>query len=129
MALLIDASDPQSMSITFRLPADDPPAPVSVVGSFNDWTPGAHELSLTGQGEQQVTATVAYGRAVHFRYLAADGLWFDDPDADETTATGSVLHPRQTEASQAGPSVDGTSPVRPAKARKAAPKKAKTPPK
>lgn len=124
MALLIDASNPQNLTITFRLPADDPPAPVSVVGSFNDWTPGAHEFILTDNGEQEITATVPYGQTVHFRYLAAGGRWFDDPEADEATPTGSVLHPRSApetslEASQADQ-------VRRPKAGKTAPKKART---
>ena len=28
-----------------------------------------------------------------FRYLAAGDGWFDEPDADEVTEEGSVLHP------------------------------------
>ncbi|MCY0939711.1 hypothetical protein [Streptomyces sp. H34-S4] len=28
--------------VTFILPADTPPGPVSVVGDFNDWQPGVH---------------------------------------------------------------------------------------
>ncbi|MBP2034719.1 hypothetical protein [Streptomyces avidinii] len=28
--------------VTFVLPADVPPGPVSVVGDFNDWQPGVH---------------------------------------------------------------------------------------
>src|SRR6266498_4298805 len=31
--------------ITFSLPADQPPGSVSVVGDFNDWQPGRHELA------------------------------------------------------------------------------------
>ncbi|MCX4960973.1 hypothetical protein [Streptomyces virginiae] len=30
--------------VTFVLPADIPPGPVSVVGDFNDWQPGVHTL-------------------------------------------------------------------------------------
>ncbi|MFA7766387.1 hypothetical protein ACGFNX_41735 [Streptomyces sp. NPDC048723] len=30
--------------VTFILPADTPPGPVSVVGDFNDWQPGVHTL-------------------------------------------------------------------------------------
>ena len=30
--------------VIFSLPLDQPAGEVSVVGSFNDWTPGAHRL-------------------------------------------------------------------------------------
>ncbi len=30
--------------VTFCLPVDQPSGPVSVVGTFNDWVPGLHEL-------------------------------------------------------------------------------------
>lgn len=36
--------------LTFTLPVDVPPGPVSVVGSFNGWTPGAHALRKRGSG-------------------------------------------------------------------------------
>lgn len=31
--------------VTFVLPADSSPGPVSVVGDFNDWRPGTHTLT------------------------------------------------------------------------------------
>lgn len=106
------------------LPGGDPPGPVSVVGSFNDWTPGAHILERDDSGLRSVTVHLPYGRAVHFRYLAADGLWFDDPDADEITETGSVLH------AVAAPAADVPAKAEPPKKarapRKAAPAKTAT---
>jgi len=127
MALRCDTSDPQQVRLTFSLPIDQPPGPVSVVGSFNDWTPGIHELTLTEDGIRTVAVTVPYGRAVHFRYLAADGIWFDEPDADEVTAIGSLLNPieapeRPTAESQE-PS-QTADPSTPPRKRAARPKKA-----
>jgi hypothetical protein len=81
----------EGLTVTFVLPGDAPEVPVSVVGSFNDWTPGAHPLTADPDGGHSVTVVVPSGSAVHFRYLGADGLWFDDPEADEVTAEGSVL--------------------------------------
>lgn len=70
--------------LTFSLP---PTAPgrVSVVGDFNDWTPGRHELRTLRDGSRSISVRVAAGRPVRFRYLAPDGHWFDDehvPDRD-----------------------------------------------
>ena len=112
------------------LPGGDPPGPVSVVGSFNDWTPGAHILERDDSGLRSVTVHLPYGRAVHFRYLAADGLWFDDPDADEITESGSVL--RAVAAPAAGVPAKTEAPKkarapRKAAATKAAPKAAAKP--
>ncbi|WP_331749648.1 hypothetical protein OG520_43140 (plasmid) [Streptomyces sp. NBC_00984] len=36
--------DGKHTEITFVLPADTPPGPVSVVDDFNDWQQGTHEL-------------------------------------------------------------------------------------
>ena len=36
--------------------------------------------------------TVPAGETVRFRYLGEQGRWFDDADADEITADGSVVH-------------------------------------
>jgi len=93
MSLLIDAHDPKQARITFILPADEPAGAVSVVGSFNDWTPGEHELAPDGNGQRSVTISVPYNAAIHFRYLASNDVWIDEPDADEVTAMGSLLNP------------------------------------
>ena len=76
--------------LTFVLPADDHPAgTVSVVGTFNDWTPGAHVLRRRSNGTTSTSITVPAGTTVHFRYLGENGHWFDDPDADLITEQGS----------------------------------------
>jgi 1,4-alpha-glucan branching enzyme len=68
--------------ITFVLPQDEPHGRVSVVGDFNDWTPGVHTLAKRSNGTRSVRVTVPPGSSYRFRYLGQDGLWFDDPDAD-----------------------------------------------
>ena len=77
--------------ITFVLPADRPAGRVSVVGTFNDWTPGAHELRKRSNGTRSVTVTVDAGETICFRYLGESGSWFDDPDADAVTDAGGIL--------------------------------------
>ncbi|WP_347878446.1 hypothetical protein [Streptomyces subrutilus] len=41
--------------VTFVLPADIPPGPVSVVGDFNQWKPGAHVLEPRKDDTRAVT--------------------------------------------------------------------------
>jgi hypothetical protein len=65
---------------------------VSVVGSFNNWTPGVNVFVLRANGTRVADVTVQSDEDVHFRYLGSGGVWFDEPDADEITEAGSVLH-------------------------------------
>lgn len=78
-------------TLTFALPAAALDGPVSVVGSFNDWTPGAHPLRRRSNGTVSARVVVPVGSTVRFRYLGARGRWFDDVDADEITADGGVV--------------------------------------
>ncbi|WP_127939529.1 isoamylase early set domain-containing protein [Nonomuraea polychroma] len=76
--------------ITFTLPADQPAGIVSVVGDFNDWSPGRHELLLRRSGLRTVSVILPPG--IHrFRYLATGGMWFDDESADHIDRDGSLL--------------------------------------
>ena len=70
------------LRITFVLPQDDPAGRVSVVGDFNDWTPGVHTLVRRSNGTRSVRVAVEPGGSFRFRYLGENGRWFDDPDAD-----------------------------------------------
>jgi hypothetical protein len=78
--------------VTFTLPANAPPGPVSVVGSFNAWTPGLHPLRKRAGGVRSAAVVVPAGSRVHFRYLASGGHWFDDADADAITDAGGFVH-------------------------------------
>jgi len=69
--------------LTFSLPTDTPPGRVSVVGDFNNWTPGRHLLAPRSNGRRSASVELAPGTTVQFRYLAEDGHWFDDPDLPE----------------------------------------------
>jgi hypothetical protein len=77
-----------TVSVTFSLPASE--GEVSVVGPFNDWDPEVHRL--TGEAEVLwVTVELATGMRHEFRYLAADGCWFDEPDSDGHDGDNSVI--------------------------------------
>ena len=76
--------------VTFSLPRDAPPGPVSVVGSFNGWEPGRHELVPRRDGTRTVTVRLGPG-AHRFRYLATGGVWLDDESSDRVDERGSLL--------------------------------------
>jgi 1,4-alpha-glucan branching enzyme len=76
--------------VTFCLPANQPTGPVSVVGCFNDWEPGKHELKARRGGVRTVTVRLGPG-AYHFRYLGSNGVWLDDEHADAIDPKGSRL--------------------------------------
>jgi 1,4-alpha-glucan branching enzyme len=76
--------------VTFSLPAKETPDAVSVVGTFNDWTPGRHELVPRRDGTRSVSVTLPSGEH-RFRYLATGGVWFDDTAADRIDAAGCTL--------------------------------------
>jgi hypothetical protein len=78
--------------LQFVLPDDVHDGPVSAVGSFNEWKPGAHRLVRRSNGTRSVTVEVATGQDVAFRYLGSGGVWFDDPDAHELSSGGGLLH-------------------------------------
>jgi hypothetical protein len=76
--------------VTFCLPKDAPDGAVSVVGTFNDWEPGLHELKVRRDGTRTVTVRLEPGH-YRFRYLASDGIWMDDEHADAVGPHGSEL--------------------------------------
>ena len=76
--------------VTFRLAAGQPDGEVSVVGSFNDWAPGRHALVPRRDGSRSVSVILPAGEH-HFRYLATNGVWFDDQGADHIDHTGGVI--------------------------------------
>ncbi|MFJ6940409.1 isoamylase early set domain-containing protein [Streptomyces sp. NPDC101132] len=80
------------IQVTFVLPTDTPPGPVSVVGDFNHWNPHAHPLQPQGDGTRTATVTLPAHSSHAFRYLAAGDQWFDDEHADHHDGTNSRIH-------------------------------------
>ncbi|WP_127542898.1 isoamylase early set domain-containing protein [Actinoplanes sp. OR16] len=76
--------------VTFSLPADEPAGTVSVVGDFNGWEPGRHELQPRRNGTRTVSVPLDPGH-YKFRYLATDGVWLDDDQADAVGPNGSEI--------------------------------------
>ena len=61
-----------------------------MVGTFNDWEPGLHELKQRRDGTRTVSVPLDPGH-YRFRYLASDGVWLDDEHADAVGPQGSEL--------------------------------------
>ncbi|MFG2294559.1 hypothetical protein [Streptomyces sp. NPDC048603] len=80
------------IEVTFILPGDTPPGPVSVVGDFNDWQPGVHTLKLRKDGKRAVTVELPPAGSHSFRYLAAGDYWFNDDSAGDQDGPNSLLH-------------------------------------
>jgi hypothetical protein len=74
--------------VTFAVPDDG--APVSVVGDFNDWTPGVHTLVRRSNGTRSVAVPLDAG-SFEFRYLAEGGVWLDEPSAPQRRGPNAVL--------------------------------------
>jgi 1,4-alpha-glucan branching enzyme len=72
-----------AVKVTFALPVDELDQAVSVVGDFNDWDPYAHPLKKRSNGTRSVSVELAPGRAFRFKYLAEDGSWLVDPEAEQ----------------------------------------------
>jgi 1,4-alpha-glucan branching enzyme len=68
--------------VTFALPVDVADQPISVVGEFNGWDPFAHPLKRRSNGTRSVSVELEPARSYRFKYLAADGSWLTDPDAE-----------------------------------------------
>jgi len=83
-------SKDRKTKVTFTLPIDESTPSVSVVGDFNEWQPGMHELTPRRNGTRSVTLTLPAGTH-HFRYLGTGGLWLDEMEADRIDSEGSVL--------------------------------------
>lgn len=113
--------------ITFSLPADHAGGTISVVGNFNDWTPGVTVLAKRG-ATQSASVTVAADYIAVFRYLGENDHWFDEPEASYVDAGASVLlppaekKPASRKTAKQAPAEAPTAPVKAAPA-KAAPAK------
>jgi 1,4-alpha-glucan branching enzyme len=68
--------------VTFKLPPGYNGGTVSVVGDWNGWEPGRHQLQTRRDGSHSVSVVLAAGNTYRFRYLGTGGCWFDDEYAD-----------------------------------------------
>jgi hypothetical protein len=89
--MLERAADKRGTKVTFVLAGTDD-TPVSVVGDFNDWTPGAHPFKAREDGTRAVSVVLPKGKVTAFRYLADGGWWFDEEAADRHDGVNGYVH-------------------------------------
>jgi 1,4-alpha-glucan branching enzyme len=77
--------------VTFKLPPAQTGDAVSVVGDWNGWEPGRHQLVSRRDGTRSVSVVLTAGQTYRFRYLGTDGRWFDDEHADGHDGQNSLL--------------------------------------
>jgi 1,4-alpha-glucan branching enzyme len=80
-----------TVKVTFALPIEHAPGRCSVVGDFNEWQPGRHELRRRANGTRSASVTVPTGTRIRFRYLAENDHWFNDPELQEVDGQDTVL--------------------------------------
>ena len=82
----IDRDNTGGLRLTFVLRPETPRGRVSVVGDFNDWRPGEHELRARSNGTRSVA--VSAGTDVRFRYLGEDGHWCNETEHPDVRQIG-----------------------------------------
>ncbi len=74
--------------VTFTLPVDAIDAKdVRVLGDFNDWNWEAGYKMKAAKGEFKAVAEIPTGNRYEFRYMAANGAWENDHQADAYVAS------------------------------------------
>lgn len=86
--LKFDRDRSGDVRVTFVLRPNTPRGRVSVVGDFNEWRPGAHELRPRSNGTRSVSVTVPDGAQVRFRYLGEGGHWCNETEYPDVRQIG-----------------------------------------
>ena len=86
--LKFDRDRSGDVRVTFVLRPGTPRGRVSVVGDFNEWEPGAHELRPRSNGTRSVSVTVPGGARMRFRYLAEGGHWCNETEHPDVSQLG-----------------------------------------
>src|SRR3954465_13547235 len=73
----ISATD--RIKVTFSLPLHQTSGRCTLLGDFNEWIPGSHELRIRPYGTRSASVVVPGGTRLRFRYLGEDEAWCNDP--------------------------------------------------
>jgi 1,4-alpha-glucan branching enzyme len=81
----------EGVKVTFALPLHQTTGRCSVVGDFNEWVPGSHELRKRANGTRSASVVVPRGTRLRFRYLDENGNWFNDPEVEQRDGADDVV--------------------------------------
>ncbi len=80
----VSKRDSDQVKVTFVLPEDHSfGEEVSVVGDFNDWTPGEHEFVRRSNQTYSTNVTLSEGDRYAFRYYSEEKGWVNEEEADD----------------------------------------------
>jgi len=77
----------KQVKVTFALPQEEVESQVSVVGDFNGWDPTKTKLIKRSNGTFSASVKLKKGAHYAFRYVADDGKWLNDDEADTFEAS------------------------------------------
>lgn len=69
--------------VTFKLKIARDLSGGSVVGDFNNWTPGAHKLKADKSGHLTAIVSLPSNKRFAFKFLTTGGAWLNDDAADD----------------------------------------------
>lgn len=80
----VNKRDSDRVKVTFVLPDDHPYGEdVSVVGDFNNWTPGEHRFVRRSNQTYSTNVLLSEDRQYAFRYYSEEKGWINEEDADD----------------------------------------------
>lgn len=78
----VNKRNSDNVKVTFVLPDDHPYGDVSVVGDFNDWTPGEDRFVRRSNHTYSVSVMLEEGHRYAFRYYSDEKGWVNEENAD-----------------------------------------------
>ncbi|MHC4960098.1 MAG: isoamylase early set domain-containing protein [Planctomycetota bacterium] len=72
----------KTTSVTFKTGIIEKAKTVEVVGDFNDWTAGKHQLKQRKGGKWSTTIRLPRKKQFQFRYLVDGQEWLTDEESD-----------------------------------------------
>jgi 1,4-alpha-glucan branching enzyme len=79
----VNKRDSDRVKVTFVLPEDHPYGDaLSVVGDFNDWTPGEHSFVRRSNKTFSTNVVLEEGDRYAFRYYSEEHGWVNEEEAD-----------------------------------------------
>jgi 1,4-alpha-glucan branching enzyme len=89
----VNKRNSDTVKVTFVLPDDHGQGEnVSVVGDFNDWTPGEHKLIRRSNHTYSTNVSLEEGRTYEFRYFSEENGYFNEEEADAQVANEHGSH-------------------------------------
>lgn len=93
MAVKFAKSEPGHKKVTFSVDQEFTEGRVcSVVGDFNEWTPGKHKLVRRTAGKYSVSVVLPAGQ-YEYRVLRDQGEWLTDPEVASTGVNNVISIP------------------------------------